>query len=111
MKAVRVIKYKRLTDEHLLYIFNHVIIPRIDYRMLLTVLSPDELHKSNLAFRSLLKNKIHMSSRAPDYITQCAHIYKAVSLADHQLHSITVNLQKCLNSPGLLGKITHIRCL
>ena len=69
MKAVRVMKYKRLTDEHLLYIFNHVIVPRIDYRMLLTVLSPDELHKCNSAFRSLLKNKIHMSSRAPNYIT------------------------------------------
>ena len=82
-KAVQVMKYKCLIDEHLLYIFNHVIIPRIDYRMLLTVLSPDDLYKCNSSFRSLLKNKVHMSSRAPDYITQCAYIYKAVSLADN----------------------------
>src|SRR6266487_1340949 len=56
-KAVKVMKYKRLTDEHLLYIFNHVIISRIDYRMLLTVLSPNDLYKSNSPFRSLLKTK------------------------------------------------------
>src|SRR6266487_2745054 len=36
---------------------------------------------------------------------------RTVSLADNQLQSVTVNLQKCLNSSSLLGKITHIRCL
>ena len=51
--------------------------------MLLTVLNPDDLYKCNSSFRSLLKNKVHISSRAPDYITQCTHIYKAVSLADN----------------------------
>jgi hypothetical protein len=105
----RIMKYKRLTDEHLLYVFNHVVIPRISYKMQLTVLSNVELDKCNAPFRALLKNKSYMSSRAPNYITQCNQIYKATSLTDHQLITLAVNLTKRLNDQNLLGLITQIR--
>jgi exonuclease III/ribonuclease HI len=108
-KNCLIMKRKYLTDEHLLYVHNHVIVPRISYRMQLTVISPSELDKCNAAFRSLLKNKSHMSSRAPNYIMKCNEIYRATTLIDHQLQSLVANLNKSLNNQQLLGTIMQIR--
>ena len=109
VKTCQIMKKKHLTDEHLLYVYNHVVIPRISYRMQLTVINPGDLDKCNAAFRSLLKNKSHFSSWALNYIMKCNEIYRATTLIDHQLQSLVANLNKSLNDQNLLGLITKIR--
>jgi hypothetical protein len=108
-KACRLMKFKRLTDQHLLYIFNKVVCPNIAYKLQLTVLGKTVCEKLNAPFHTLFKNKSYLSSHFPNYLMEVADIYKATSLYDLQLQNLTTGLQKQLNSTKMLGLITEIR--
>ena len=75
-------KFKRLTDDHLLYIFNKVICSNITYKSQFTVLGESNCEKLNASFRSLFKNKVHLSSRILNYLMNYADIYKLTNLYD-----------------------------
>jgi hypothetical protein len=56
-EAYEIMKYKHLTDDQISYIFNTVIVPRIEYRMNLTVFNETELNHLTTKIRKLLRNK------------------------------------------------------
>jgi len=52
------IRFKRLTDKHLCYIYNHIIFPTIGYKMQLTILSFKQCDKVIKPIIGLIKHKI-----------------------------------------------------
>ena len=76
LSMCNIIKRKPITDKQLLYLYNMVIIPRIEYRTQLTILSKRDCDSIIAPFRQLYKNKIRLSSTAPNAILENNFIYK-----------------------------------
>ena len=74
------IRYKKLTDKQILYMFNRVLMPRLEYRLQLTILSRQECKILNSICRKTFKNKIGLSSTAPNSITSNQLIYNLTDM-------------------------------
>ena len=69
------IRQKHITDKQLLYLWNMVIIPTIEYRAQLTALTQNECSKITSIFRRIFKNKLNLSIIAPNAIMENCYIY------------------------------------
>jgi hypothetical protein len=103
------ISKKLITDKHLLYIYNMVIIPRIEYKTQLTYLSKHECDSITSPFRKTFKHKLNFSISAPNAIIQNQQIYKFHDLYQVQLQSKINNFIIQINDTSILGEITDIR--
>ena len=74
------IRYKKLTDKQILYMFNRVLMPRLEYRLQLMILSRQECKILNSICRKTFKNKIGLSSTAPNSITSNQLIYNLTDM-------------------------------
>jgi ribonuclease HI/endonuclease/exonuclease/phosphatase family metal-dependent hydrolase len=108
-KAYNVMKYKKLIDDQIKYIYNVVLVPRCEYKMLITILSKEEIKKLTTQIRKLLRNKIGISNTAPNVILSHKELYKLIDLYHRQSESQITNLLKRLNDEHLMGTITEIR--
>ena len=109
LSLCNIMKKKFITDKQLLYIYNTVIIPRIEYRTQLTFLTKKECDNISSPFRQLFKHKIHLSTSAPNAIINNRMIYNYRNLYEVQLQSKITNFYIQLNDKRLLGNITDIR--
>ena len=103
------LKRKPITDKQLLYIFNMVAIPRIEYRTQVTTLSHTECEKIAAPFRRILKNKLGLSITFPTANFQNNDVYSYRDLFEVQLQSKITNFIIQINDKGLLGTVTDIR--
>ena len=86
-----------------------VIIPRLEYRSQLTVLSYGECSKITAPFRKLFKNKLSLAITAPNAILENNLIYSFRDFYEVQLQSKITNFLIQINDKGLMGKLTDIR--
>src|SRR5215212_729055 len=108
-KAYNVMKYKKLIDDQIKYIYNVVLVPRCEYKMLITILSREEIKKLTTRIRKLLRNKIGISNIAPNIILPHKELYNLIDLYHRQSESQITNLLKRLKDKHLMGIITEIR--
>ncbi len=100
---------KRITDKHLLYILNKLIIPRIEYWTQTTVLSKQQNEKIIKPFRKIFKNKLRMAITAPNAILNNPFIYNYRNLEEIQKQAKITNFLVQINDRKQLGKITKLR--
>ena len=103
------LKRKHITDKQLLYLWNMVVIPRLEYRSQLTVLDYNDCHKITSPFRKFFKNKLNLSISAPNAIMESNLIYNFRDFYEVQLQSKISNFMIQVNDTGLLGRLTDIR--
>jgi len=102
-------KNKRITDKHLLYILNKLIIPRIEYWTQTTVLSKQQNEKIIKPFRKIFKNKLRMAITVPNAILNNPFIYNYRNLEEIQKQAKITNFLVQINDKKQLGKITKLR--
>jgi hypothetical protein len=85
------IKKKKLTDKQMLYLYNMVIVPLIEYRTQLTYLSKNECHTLVAPFRKLFKQKLRLAISIPNAILENQLIYKYRNLYEIQRQSKITN--------------------
>src|ERR1044071_2020837 len=76
---------KRITDKQMLYIFNTVIVPRLEYKSQLTFISEAKLHSLTAPFRILFKHKLSMNKCSPNAFLTNPLIYNYRNLYDAQI--------------------------
>src|SRR6266498_4836053 len=103
------LQYKKVTDKQLLYVFNAVVIPRLEYRSQLVFLSEALCSTLIAPFRKLFKHKLNLNQCIPNAILSTNLLYNFRSLYEVKVHSIFTNLVCLLNDPNLAGLITKIR--
>src|SRR6266498_1696752 len=103
------LKYKKVTDKQLLYVFNAVVIPRLEYRSQLVFLSEDIYSTLIAPFRKLFKHKLNLNQCIPNAILSTNLLYNFRSLYEVKVHSMFTNLVCLLNDPNLAGLTTKIR--
>ncbi|GBB83193.1 hypothetical protein RclHR1_00010075 [Rhizophagus clarus] len=100
---------KKITDKHILYILNRIIISRIEYWSQITVLSKKDTENLIIPFRRMFKNKLKFARTAPNAILDNPYIYGYRNLYENQLQAKITEFCIQLNDTGVLGKITQIR--
>ncbi len=74
--------YKIVTDKQLQYIFNAVIIPRIEYHSQLTFISEEKYCNLTAPYRVLFKHKLNISKCASNALMQTRLLYNFCNLYD-----------------------------
>jgi ribonuclease HI len=106
---VRNIKYKRLTDKQMIYVYNSVIIPRIEYRTQLTHITNKELRNISSIFLTAFKHKINLSKTTPNSLLNIRQIYSYRDLTSVVFQSKISNFTQIIEEKGLLNDIINIR--
>jgi hypothetical protein len=105
------LKRRRVTDKHLAYLFNSLVLPKIEYRAQAVVFSENEIEMIMSPFRKLFKNKLAFASSAPNSIVENSLIYKVRAFRDNQAQAKIANFMVQINDDKLLGEIMDIRFL
>jgi len=108
-ELVNLIAKKHITDKHMLYMFNRLIVPKIKYRTQITVLNEEQCRKIMSPFFRTFKNKLRLARTAPNAILNNSYIYGVQNLSEIQKQSKITNWLIQLNNKGKLGRITTIR--
>jgi hypothetical protein len=104
-----IMKNKFLTDKQLLYIYNNVIIPRMEYKSQLTGFSEKVCKKLQSPYLTLLKQKLKLPKTCPNSIFYNRLIYKFKDLYETKMQSMITNFFIQINDKKLLGMTTQIR--
>jgi len=97
-----------LTDLQLLYIYNKVLIPQLEYRTQMTILTKDNCDAISSIFIQLFKAKLNLARSTPNAIPLNRWIYNYRDLYGVQLQAKLSNFLIALNHQSLLGKVTNI---
>ncbi|GBC01782.1 hypothetical protein RclHR1_43290001 [Rhizophagus clarus] len=103
------IKKKDVTDKIIRYIFNSLIIPRIEYRSQVQVLTKDECNSFKALYMKTIKNKLGFAATAPNIIITNSFFYGLIDLYQRQLEEKITSFMIQINNPGLLETITNLR--
>src|ERR1044071_2870572 len=76
---------KKITDKQILYIFNIVIIPQLEYKTQLTFILETKLYSLTAPFRILFKHKLSMNKCSPNAFLTNPLIYNYRNLYDAQI--------------------------
>jgi len=72
---IRNIKFKSLTNKQITYVYNMVIIPRIEYKLQLTHITRSELNNISSKFQIAFKYKLNLNRAAPNALMNIHKIY------------------------------------
>ncbi|PKY52450.1 hypothetical protein RhiirA4_425285 [Rhizophagus irregularis] len=105
----RIIRKKRVTDLQMKYIYNHVIIPRIEYKSQLTIWNHNQIEQLNKLCRSMFKQKTSLVATIPNSVIHSSLGYGVKDIGTIQLQRQVTRLYNQFNIQGVLGIITRIR--
>ncbi|CAB5387796.1 unnamed protein product [Rhizophagus irregularis] len=100
---------KKLSDKQMSFIFNVLIIPKIEYRAQMIILTEEECNSLIAPFRMLYKNKIGLARTAPNALMHTREFYNLKNFSDNQLQAKITNFIIQINDNNELGQVTRIR--
>ncbi|CAB4436082.1 unnamed protein product [Rhizophagus irregularis] len=74
----------KLTVQHVVYLYNTVLIPKLEYRMQVTHLSEAECFSATSSTRTLVKHKAKLSRSTPNAILYLSQALGLINLFAHQ---------------------------
>src|ERR1044072_2645700 len=93
----------------MLYIFNIVVVTRLELKLPLTFISESVIHNITASFRILFKHKLSMNKCSPNALLTNPLIYNYRDLYDAQIQAKVSNLVTQLNDTSIVGRTTVIR--
>ncbi|GES85475.1 RNA-directed DNA polymerase from mobile element jockey-like [Rhizophagus clarus] len=102
-------KKKGLTDKMMLYVFNHLIIPIIEYRIQLTIIPEVTLNKLMAPFCITFKHKLQLAKTALNAILESNLLYNINNFIANQRQSKINNFIIQINNIGILKEIMDVR--
>ena len=107
--AITIMRKKRLTDAQLAYIFNMVILPRIEYKSQLTLPSEKHCVRIMASYIAFLRSKLHFSRKTPSSFFLSHYFYNVTPLHQRLVQNLSSALLQMVNEPNLLGLTFKIR--
>ncbi|CAB4424282.1 unnamed protein product [Rhizophagus irregularis] len=99
------IKKKRLTHDHVIYVINKVIIPRVEYLSQHFMLTTNQCNKINISLRSTLKHSLSLPKSTFNTVFHSSIYPHIVNFFDHQLKvqsSLMVAQANCPHTSNIL---------
>jgi ribonuclease HI len=100
---------KKLTGEQMIYILNHVLAPKLEYRYQTTFFSKKECSDLLSPITKLLKNKLGLSRSFPNSVLHHPHFYNLFDYWQLQCQSMVTNFIIRINDSSLIGQISRIQ--
>ncbi|CAB4433869.1 unnamed protein product [Rhizophagus irregularis] len=97
---------KPLTDKHLTYLYNRVVIPKLDFW---TILSDLELNRIISSYKKMIKDKVKLSKDVPNVVLYSNQLIGMTNIIEYQLQSRITALFIQINDSSILGRITSLR--
>jgi len=91
------LQFAKITEKQAAYIYNHVILPRFQYRILSSYLNDYQLKTINKAIIQMTKQKAKLAKGVPNSFMNCSEIYAISDIAQSQLTTLSTNLLRGLN--------------
>jgi len=101
--------FARITEKQAIYITNHVIIPRLQYRLLSSYLNSTQIKDIKRTYLNIVKQKGKLAKGVPNSFLYCAKIYALCDLEQAQLSTLTSTLIKGLNHPHFDSSYLKLR--
>ena len=108
LNIAKCLKRKYITNKQLLYIYNMVIIPKLEYLTQIIYITEKKYDMIMALFRMVFKHKLSFSTTAPNSIMDNQNIYNFRNLYDLQIQSKITNFLIQINAYGILGIVTEI---
>ncbi|CAB5372051.1 unnamed protein product [Rhizophagus irregularis] len=103
------VKRKDVTSKQLKYIFNHVILPRIDYKAQLNIWNKVQCDQINRIGRAMFKKKCAVVSTMPNCLIYSSFGYKIKDIYVLQLQRQFTRLRNQMNATGIVNTVLWIR--
>jgi len=100
---------KTITAEQMTYVINAVAIPRIEYKMNLTIFNKKEADEATTKLRKLLRYKIGITNTSPNILLSNKEIFNLINLYNKQKEKQITELELRLNDKYDLGITMEIR--
>ncbi|PKK59981.1 hypothetical protein RhiirC2_794015 [Rhizophagus irregularis] len=97
--VIMLIRKKKLTHDHVIYVINRVIIPRIEYLSQHFMLSINQCNKINISLRSTIKQSIGLPKNIFNSVLHSNIYPNIVNFFDHQLKVQSSLLVAQANNP------------
>ncbi|KAG0272000.1 hypothetical protein BGZ96_005504, partial [Linnemannia gamsii] len=110
-KMCQVLSRKAITDKQCIYIFNNVLLPRILYRLSVTILSPHELKNIVGQYSSVVRQKVGLPLGSPTSILFHRRLYGLRNLGDAMTEEQVSTAHLRLNDQSLLGMVMSNRAM
>ncbi|KAF9995114.1 hypothetical protein BGZ79_000096, partial [Entomortierella chlamydospora] len=107
----KVLARKAITDKQATYIVNNVLIPRILYRLITTILTPHEINKIVGQYSGMIRQKLGFPRGTPNSILHHRCLYGLRHFGDVQEEEQISTALLRLNDHGLVGQVTEARSL
>src|SRR5215208_426092 len=107
--AVTIMRKKKLTDAQLTYIYNTVILPRIEYKSQLTLPSERQCSRIMATYVAFVRNKLHFSQKTPSSLFLSHYFYNITSLHQRLVQNLSSAMLQMANETTLLGITFNIR--
>ena len=107
--AITIMRSKRLTDTQLTYIFNMVILPRVEYKSQLTLPSEKHCDRIIASYVAFLRSKLHFSRKTPSSLFLSHYFYNITPLHQRLVQNLSSALLQMANEPNLLGLTFKMR--
>ncbi|CAB4406684.1 unnamed protein product [Rhizophagus irregularis] len=109
-KYNKTISFKQITDLQMKYIYNHVIIPRIDYKAQLLVWTSSQTEKLNSTCRYMFKRKASLPLTTPNSIIHSSIGYAIKDINTIQAQRQLSRIYNQVISKGLIKDIFEADC-
>ncbi|KAG0272871.1 hypothetical protein BGZ97_010867, partial [Linnemannia gamsii] len=106
-----ILSRKAVTDKQAIYIFNNVLLPRILYRLSVTILSDSEIQAIVSRYSNVVRQKVGLAHGSPTSILFHRRLYGLRHLREAQTEEQVSTAQLRLNDHSLLGKVVAARVM
>ncbi|KAF9121245.1 hypothetical protein BG015_005876, partial [Linnemannia schmuckeri] len=110
-KMCQILSRKAVTDKQCIYIFNNVLLPRILYRLAVTILSPREIKTIVGQYSSVVRQKVGLPHGSPTSILFHRRLYGLRDLGDALTEEQVSTAHLRLNDHDLLGMVLANRAM
>ncbi|EXX73045.1 hypothetical protein RirG_063730 [Rhizophagus irregularis DAOM 197198w] len=103
-----ILRPAKLTVQQVVYLYNTVLLPKLDYRMQVTHLSEVECSTITSSIRALVKHKAKLSRSVPNVVLYLTQALGLINLFSFQQQSHFTNLFLLANSSSVFMKLLLI---
>src|SRR3954451_4460243 len=107
--AVTIMKNKHLTDKQLAYIFNTVIVSRIEYKSQLTLPSEQQCSRIVATYLAFVRKKLHLPRNTPTSCFTSRYLYNITHIHQRLVQNCSSAVLQMTNESNLLGASFDIR--
>jgi ribonuclease HI len=111
LSIVHMLRYKKISVSQAVYINNKILLPRLEYKLMNTMLNKKTCEEIQQPFLKLIKWKAGVASTSPNIVVVHPNLIGAMPLWNRHMEHHWTEWVIRMNDPGALGETTRLRLM